>query len=464
MMTRMRGGVSRWAWMPVIAVTSALVAVAYGPARLGYDALFALIWGRQLYRLELPSVGVADAPTPHPLANLLGALLAPLGANVSATAITVLACVAFGTAGYAAWLVGSRLFGSACGVLFALLVLTRPGFVVGLLYASTDLWFLALVLLVGAQLAWHPMAAMGPLATLALAGLLRPEAWALAIVYVVFLTVRRQPARRLLPAYALMLAAPLAWMTLDWIWSGEPLHSLRATRELAASLDRPRGFGAAMDLGSGYLSALLSEPVLWTGLAGCILVISLASERAMLPALVFLAGSAGFAILAVAGLPLIGRYLVLPAAALTFFVAAAALGWRVLPPGTTRRAWTGGGIAMLVAGTMLLPAQVRQLRNLRELAADQRGRQLALRSIAAYLRDTPARCVVQVPSFQDVQAMVLFGDLEPRQIRAADRPADRQRPADLRVLELSTRRGKQPLIRARAAGLVLVTGKRSPDC
>ena len=461
MIDTMRSGLARWAWIPVTAVTSAVVAVAYGAPRLGYDALFALTWGRQLYRFEAPGLEVAGAPTPHPLANLVGALVAPLGTDASATVMVGLACVALAAAGYSAWLIGSRLFGMLCGPLFALVVVTRPGLVVALLYASTDLWFLALVLLAGALIAARPLESTGPLVALALAGLLRPEAWALAIAYVVFLALRRVPAHRLLYAGALTLAAPVIWLTLDWIWAGDPWHSLRATRELAVALERPRGPGAAVDLGAEYLTGLLGAPVLWAGLAGCIVALALVPERAVLPTVVLVIGVAGFATLAVAGLPLIERYVVLPAVALALFAAAAALGWRVLERGRTRRIWMGGGVAALVLGAFLLPGQVRELGDLRALAAEQRDRQLALRTIASHLRAAPARCLVEVPSFQDGQVLVLFGRLEPGQIVPADRTA---REPGLRVLERSARPLAAGKPRVDAGELTLVTGTRSPGC
>ena len=44
-----------------------------------YDTLYALAWGGQLSRGSTPAYGVAIAPTPHPLLELLGLVLAPLG-------------------------------------------------------------------------------------------------------------------------------------------------------------------------------------------------------------------------------------------------------------------------------------------------------------------------------------------------------------------------------------------------
>ena len=65
-----------------VAATVALALVlraAYGRGTVGYDAAWALVWGQQLSRGELPELDAAGAPTPHPLAILVSALLAPLG-------------------------------------------------------------------------------------------------------------------------------------------------------------------------------------------------------------------------------------------------------------------------------------------------------------------------------------------------------------------------------------------------
>lgn len=447
----------------VIAATSALIALAYGTPRLGYDALFALVWGRQVYRLEAPSLVAANAPTPHPLANLVGALLGPLGANTASSVLEILACVGFATAGYAAWLIGSRLIGPACGVLFTLLLLSRPGLVAPLLYSSSDIWFLALVLLAAAQIARDPSQATRPLIALALAGLLRPEAWALACAYLTFLVMRRAPARRLLKASALALAAPLTWTTLDWAWTGDALHSLRATRELGLALQRPHGLSAALDLLAHYVSAAIGTPVLWAALAGVIIVVALVPERAALPTLALVVGVAAFGILAAAGLPLVERYVVLPATALTFFAAAAALGFSALPAGPRRRAWTIGGTTLLAIGTIGLPAQVRQLSELRAQATGLRHHQLGLQAIAARLRATPHGCIVEVSSSLDVPAIELFADIPPRRIHPFSGAADRAPPrGSARVLDPSASRDPGLPALARSRDMILVGDHRGP--
>ena len=54
--------------------------LAIGVGFVNYDTLYSLVWGQQLARGQTPSYGPALAPTPHPLLELLGVILAPLGA------------------------------------------------------------------------------------------------------------------------------------------------------------------------------------------------------------------------------------------------------------------------------------------------------------------------------------------------------------------------------------------------
>jgi hypothetical protein len=123
-----------------------------------------------------------------------------------------------------------------------------------------------------------------------------------------------------------------------------------------------------------------------------------------------------------------------------------------------------GGIAVLVGATTLLPAQVRELRDLRAEAAVQREHQEAMRALAAHLRGTRARCLIEVPGFQDAAAIAVFADLRPQQIVAADRGGDPHSPADLRVLERAAPGPISRWPRASAAGLVLVADPARAGC
>ena len=56
-----------------------LLRLISGVGFANYDTLYALAWGGQLARGQTPAYGVPIAPTPHPLLELLGLVLAPLG-------------------------------------------------------------------------------------------------------------------------------------------------------------------------------------------------------------------------------------------------------------------------------------------------------------------------------------------------------------------------------------------------
>src|SRR3954454_3230769 len=66
------------------AVAAVLVAAAifafFGHAFLNYDSFYALVWGKDLVHGIAPDYKVAVAPTPHPLATAVGAVLSPLRA------------------------------------------------------------------------------------------------------------------------------------------------------------------------------------------------------------------------------------------------------------------------------------------------------------------------------------------------------------------------------------------------
>ena len=136
-----------------VAAAAAAVGLACGLLFCGYttkDSLFALIWGDQLAGLGLPDFDGTYIPTPHPLANLVGALLSPLGIDGAELGLHLVMLAAFVLMGLAAFRLGRALFVPAVGALFALLLLTRPEIVKLALSASIDVPFLALILLAAA--------------------------------------------------------------------------------------------------------------------------------------------------------------------------------------------------------------------------------------------------------------------------------------------------------------------------
>ena len=61
-----------------LVLLAAALRLVVGHGLVNYDTLYSLVWGRDLAHGHLPDYDIALAPTPHPLATLLGIVLTPL--------------------------------------------------------------------------------------------------------------------------------------------------------------------------------------------------------------------------------------------------------------------------------------------------------------------------------------------------------------------------------------------------
>jgi hypothetical protein len=372
---------AKWA-LPAVAVVAVAGAfrLLYGAGTLGYDGFYALVWGRELLHGQAPSYDAPTAPTPHPLATLFGTVLAPLG-DAAPDVWQVASAVAFGAAVWALWRLGSALFSVAVGVLAGALFATRPFVVAAGLSGSIDLAFLALVL-TGAKLA-VARRDVAALVALTVAGLLRPEAWLLALAYAAWLAPRSD-RKHAFGCVALALAAPALWTLGDLLATGDPFFSLTSTTGLARELGRPRSLGAALERLPVYLRDDLGRPLLWAGLAGLAFAAVALYRRAVVPLVLTLAGLLGFVALGLARLPLLTRYTLLPAAMLVLFVAVLAFGGRQLPPGRLRTASQviGAAVVAIAVGLSLAPT-VRRLDDTRDFFARQHALDGELHDLAS---------------------------------------------------------------------------------
>ncbi len=389
---RARGAAARWAGGLLAAGGLAVAArLLYGRGTLGYDAAWAVLWGKQLADGRLPDLDVTGAPTPHPLAIAVGAAIAPAGSTNVAIALSWLA---FGALGVAAFALGSAVYSRWVGALFAALLLTRPLLVLEAGQAVTDVPFLALVLAAMAVEARRPRTGWTVPILLGLAGLLRPEAWLLAIAWALW-AARTRRDRPALAAAA--LAAPVLWVAFDLAATGNPLHSLHSTQALAVQLGRPRELDTALRSTPGYLHYALTSPVLWLGLAGCAAAVAGLYTRTLLPLAVAGLGLLAFLCLGVSGLPLLSRYLLLPAALLALWCAVLALGFTVVPS----RPWQAAGAAALIVLAVSAPALAGRLRGTVGFVGARAAVERDLASILAApdVRAAVARCggVVSVP-------------------------------------------------------------------
>jgi hypothetical protein len=237
-----------------------------------------------------------------------------------------------------------------------------------------DLVVISLVVWSAVLEARRPRRGWPVLVLLGLAGLLRPEAWLLALGAAAWTRDRR--------AVAAACAAPVAWLLFDLACTGDPLHSLHGTQDLAAALDRPRSLGAALRITPGALTAVLGDGVALLGGAAAIAAVWLVPRRAALPVATLGAGLAGFLVLGVAGLPLLYRYTLLPAAALALLAAWAPTALR------GRAAPLSAVAAVILAATVpsALHGLQRQTRAAHARGAEQRDLTALVRAPAVRAR------------------------------------------------------------------------------
>jgi hypothetical protein len=341
------------AW--VAAVTAALLLV-FPVGFPNYDTIYALVWGRELAHGVSPDYGSALPPTPHPLADLLGLVTAPLGGG-AITVTMIVAYISLGLVGYLVYRLGSLWFDRPIGAVAALIVLTRAPFLSNGLRAYVDVPYIALVLGALAIETKRPRAGWPVLSLLALAGLLRPEAWLFSVVYLIYLLLspsqasattdrvassshQRDPAAEAAVLVGLTLAAPIIWALFDWVTTGSPTYSFTGTRETVDTLARHTGPVDLVLWGPRALGEVMQWPGMVGAAGGIALGFAFLRRRSALGIAAVVLALAAFALLAAAGLAIIARYTMLGGAILAIFVAVGLLGWRLLDTGHPwRRRW-----------------------------------------------------------------------------------------------------------------------------
>jgi hypothetical protein len=459
------------AW--VAAVTAALLLV-FPVGFPNYDTIYALVWGRELAHGIGPDYGAALPPTPHPLADLLGAVTTPLGGGAIAVTMVV-AYLSLGLIGYLIYRLGSLWFDRPIGAVAALIVLTRAPYLSNGLRAYVDLPYIALTL--GALLieTRKPRAGWPVLALLALAGLLRPEAWLFSIAYLIYLALSpseastaatvsnratpdssssRQPgpeeetrapldradtqsAGLVRPALgrargalvsphgtgliALALAAPVLWALFDWITAGSPTYSFTGTRETVDTLARHTGPVDLVLWGPRALGEVLQWPGMVGATGGVVLAFAFLRRRSALGLVAAALAIGAFALLAAAGLAIIARYTMLGAAVLAIFVAVALLGWRLLEPGHPwRRRWQVFAGLVLAMFLLWLPNQWDLDSTVKSDLTNQGSIERDLTDLAETSAFAKPLCgTIAVPNHRAIPRLAFSLDIKPTQIVSA---------------------------------------------
>jgi hypothetical protein len=336
-----------WAFaaVAVLAVVGFFVRATYP----NYDSYYALIWGRELLDFQLPSFEAYRAPTEHPLALLFGAVLSVLGdgADRMLVLLTLLSLVALAAGAYRLGRVCST---PLVGAIAALLVLTRFDFPSLAVRGYIDIPYMAMIVWAGALEAARPRRGTTVFLLLAAAGLLRPEAWALAGLYFLWMSWRATWPARLRYA-ALTAIAPVLWVGTDFIVTGDPFFSLNSTQDLAAELRRQKSGSVVLDVLPQFLRETVKTPVYFAGLAGFAIGLWKFPVRFAIPAVLFLAGVFTFVASGLAGLSVIIRYLMVPSVMMCLFAAITLGGFTMVRSGSRlRRAWALGAFAATALG------------------------------------------------------------------------------------------------------------------
>jgi hypothetical protein len=437
--------------------------VIAGVGFANYDTLYALAWGGQLARGETPQYGIPIAPTPHPLIEALGVILSPLSPHAIEGVTVALGFLALSASGWVLYRLGSLWFGRAAGGLAALILLTRVPVLSYGVRAYVDIPYLMLVLSALLVETRRRRAGAPVLVLLALAGLLRPEAWVFSGLYWLYLVLptlpsarpwvltrtrarskpsvdtpsqpgieveessrpltltRRLTRRRVVCLALLAVAAPLVWVCSDWLVTGHPLWSLTNTRHTASTLARITGIANVPQYIPRRIGEILSPAVLLGAALGGVLSLWLLPRRARLGAVVGVLSVVVFAAFAGAGLPINTRYAFLPSAILCLFCGAGAFGWTRLPREDPRRPWwLAGGAIVLLALLVSIPSQYHSAnRELSKLAKQEsiQNDLLALVKDGAITR----RCEpVGVPNHAPIPLLALYLQTNPRQIVSAE--------------------------------------------
>jgi hypothetical protein len=421
-----------------IAALAVLLRVITGVAFANYDTLYALAWGGQLARGQVPAYDLPIAPTPHPLVEILGAVLEPLGPRAVEDVSVAIGFLALAGCAYVIYRLGCDWFGRAAGVLAALIFITRVPVLSYGVRAYVDIPYLLLVLAALLVESRRRRAGAPVLALLALAGLLRPEAWAFSGLYWLYLMGWTPPSRhrrgpdaqvparpqrtpREVAGLTLLAAAgPLVWLLGDLLVTGDPLWSLTNTRHTASTLHRVSGIANVPQWIPRRIGEILRPPVLVGAALGGALALLWLRRRALLGAAAGFLAVLLFAAFAALGLPINTRYAFLAAAILCVFCGAGAFGWTRLAPGDRRRRWwMAGGAVVVVALLAYGPAQYRSAhRELDKLARQQtiEGDLLALVSNHSItLRCGP----VGVPNHAPIPLLALYLKTSPANIRSA---------------------------------------------
>jgi len=461
-------------------VAAAAVAWILLPPAPNYDTATHLVWARELLHGHSPDVSAAAAPTPHPLWILISVLAVAVASSSATSVMTLISIASLAVVVGGIFALGRVIWTARAGVLGALAVASSFALLLLAFKAYADLLFLAFAIWAAVLEARRyvptgvvdvPPVLAAPILA-ALAGLLRPEAWAFGLLLVAGRWfAARHPSTRLVTAdagptrgapsrpvvaaeievpfgvvaraepslwlvFGIVIAAPLLWALSDLLLTGDPMHSLTGTQKLAEALGRPTGLLKAPVELLRQLSDLARPPVALAGVIGAALAVRVAGVRRLaVPLGVLIAGCVGFLLVGALGLPLLARYLLLPALMLCLLAGvlldlllhrAGVRFGATAEPGDPRRFALPRPVAITLLGLTLLVGVAYLVLKASSFSLLARGvlRQAAWqRDAAALVRDprvqAGAHCgPITLPTYRLVPELTFALDVRPKTIQS----------------------------------------------
>jgi len=365
---------------------AALVGYLAYPTYPNYDSYYSMLWGREALDGTMPVFDAYRAPTPHPLATLVGLVISPLGHG--AERLWIALCVAsFVALVVGVYHLGRIAFTPLVGVAAAVLLCSRFDFAFYAARGYIDIAYMAFVLWAAVLEARRPRRGAAVLVLLALAGLLRPEAWVMAGLYFLWAAWPATWPERVRLA-VLAAIGPVVWAGSDWIVTGDPLWSLTYTSAFAEELGRTQEGGLLPTAMWNFLVKLDKLPVVLGGLIGLVAALLLAPRRMAVPFVVLAVGVGTFLLVGLAGFSVIDRYLLVASMMILVFCAVALAGWTMLRDESRLRRWWSVGAGLLVLfGVVYTATQV----NVEKLTKELEFRGEAHAALHDVLRDPAVR-------------------------------------------------------------------------
>jgi hypothetical protein len=359
------------------------------PVEPTFDSMWSLVWGREVWAGGLPSFDAYRAPTEHPLWVVVSVVLVPLGGDAAPRAMTLLGALSLVGMLAGLYRLGRATFGVAAGAVAVVLVVSRLDFGFWALFGYVDVPYLALLVWAAALEAERSRRGGAVWVLLALAGLLRPEAWLVSGVYAAWVAwPRRGRTSAWMRAGAYAAVPVVLWGLTDLLVTGDPAFSFSMSTDHAAELGRSRGLLVLPRSTASSALEVVKAPVLALAAAGFAAALVLRPRVApRVPFAMLLFGLAGFLVVSATGFSVIPRYFATPGVLLALLAAFALAGWTTIARGRARSAWSVAALTAIVLGGALQAARL----NPSKVTDDLRYREGVTTALRAALAGPAAR-------------------------------------------------------------------------